>query len=601
MTMAASDEGRPGEQRAPGPAAKVPSNGAPAATRIPAVDGLSLADAAMAYAQAGLAVFPVQGKRPAPMLRNGYKDASCDVDQIKLWWAVKNWNLGLPMGPNGLVCFDLDSDAAVDAWDRFMPTTATWTERTGRGLHLIFRAPEGVSFIGNLGVGSDTDIKHAGYIVAAPSVHADGSRYETVRGPEALADLPPALGKTTTRTTCATAPAVEQALDQITGDRSVDTARVVNAVVQAGGLLPDALAAVRSRRDLAERLDDRPDDDVARLYARYAGEELATLRMAQGVLAPVSRPQVDDLIEAAFYSTDEVDHPPAPAPTCYGAFGGPVPLFYAEGVHWLQGESESGKSWVALGVAVDVLAAGGRVAYLDYEDSRGRILERLISLGLPRDLVVRFAWLGPDTPQPVLAAAADDFDLLVVDGVTSALNDSGGDSKDPAERLIGWVDSLPRRFACSVMVDHVTKSRDNRNGWAYGSQAKKNVVTGSSWEVVCTRKFGRGCDGAIVLTSQKDKPGYLAEVRSTPVRLAFRSAADGAVDITVMGALELALEGLDRTEAFEQLAIEGVSADVSGRALAERMKEIGAGYGGSGAIKAAVLAEYKAYLVARDE
>jgi hypothetical protein len=78
---------------------------------------------------------------------------------------------------------------------------------------------------------------------------------------------------TTTRPTSAAAtnvepfdltnyPLVRAALDNNTADRSVDTMRVVGACKDSGLNIPQTRWAVRTRADLADRLDDRRDDDV---------------------------------------------------------------------------------------------------------------------------------------------------------------------------------------------------------------------------------------------------------------------------------------------------------------------------------------------------
>jgi P4 family phage/plasmid primase-like protien len=55
---------------------------------------------------------------------------------------------------------------------------------------------------------------------------------------------------------------VREALDEDTGDRSVDTFRIVAACLDAGLTLPQARGVVNLRADLRERLAERQDDDV---------------------------------------------------------------------------------------------------------------------------------------------------------------------------------------------------------------------------------------------------------------------------------------------------------------------------------------------------
>ena len=61
-------------------------------------------------------------------------------------------------------------------------------------------------------------------------------------------------------------PHVRRALGTVSGDRSADTMRVVRACFRSGLALVHARWAVRLREDLAHRLDQRTDDDVARCW-----------------------------------------------------------------------------------------------------------------------------------------------------------------------------------------------------------------------------------------------------------------------------------------------------------------------------------------------
>jgi hypothetical protein len=232
-----------------------------------------------------------------------------------------------------------------------------------------------------------------------------------------------------------------------------------------------------------------------------------------------------------------LEHPPAPPEPSYGAFGGPTALFYDEGVHWLQGESESGKTWVALGLVVEVLRAGGRALVVDHEDTRDGLLARLRDLGISAGELARLVYVsGQDIAHAELAAhlaeTDRDYGLLVVDGVTSALSSAGLSGRDEQE-VTRWADAVPRRARMAVVVDHVVKAPDERNGMAIGSQAKKSVVTGTSFEVRCTSKFGRGAVGQLELRLQKDKRGGVRGRARAVTRLRFVSdSVTGAVTLS---------------------------------------------------------------------
>jgi hypothetical protein len=65
-------------------------------------------------------------------------------------------------------------------------------------------------------------------------------------------------------------PTVRLALATVTGDRSGDTMHIVAECFRSRLTLANARWALRQREDLAERLDGRTDDDVARCWERAA-------------------------------------------------------------------------------------------------------------------------------------------------------------------------------------------------------------------------------------------------------------------------------------------------------------------------------------------
>lgn len=71
---------------------------------------LSLAHAAVAYAAAGVAVFPCVPGTKRPLTRHGFTEASADPQRIAWWWRC--WpeaNIGVPTGrPDGFDVLDVD-------------------------------------------------------------------------------------------------------------------------------------------------------------------------------------------------------------------------------------------------------------------------------------------------------------------------------------------------------------------------------------------------------------------------------------------------------------------------------------------------------------
>lgn len=175
--------------------------------------------AALIYATRGMKIFPVwwavDGQcacnagcsSPAkhPLVPRWEQVASADRSQILAWWQRwPNANIGVPAGINGRAYLDVDpahggseNIATLDRWAMSrhgIDLTNTRTIRTGSGgEHREYLAPpEGVKTAArSFGVdGIDTrggtlDGRGAGYVVAPPSVHVCGGRYEVIH------DVPP--------------------------------------------------------------------------------------------------------------------------------------------------------------------------------------------------------------------------------------------------------------------------------------------------------------------------------------------------------------------------------------------------------------------------
>ncbi|MFE3311124.1 bifunctional DNA primase/polymerase [Embleya sp. NPDC059213] len=181
-------------------------------------------------------------------LCHGYHAATANPEVLRRWWGrYPAANIGLPCTPNGLAVVDVDPRngghrtlAALEQRHGCLPGTLmqiTPGSLPDGGLHMIYRHP-GVPLPGKLGMG--IDVKANGYIVVAPSVHANGVRYrwsghgETFRRP--LAPWPRVLLP-------APSPPAPRPVPTATGDRRT-------AVV--GGLLRVVLEARPGERN--ERL-----------------------------------------------------------------------------------------------------------------------------------------------------------------------------------------------------------------------------------------------------------------------------------------------------------------------------------------------------------
>jgi hypothetical protein len=210
----------------------------------------------------------------------------------------------------------------------------------------------------------------------------------------------------------------------------------------------------------------------------------------------------------------------APTPTVLERTDGDA-LFYVGRVNGLNGESGSGKSWVAQAAVAEVLNAGGDVLYIDLEDHAASLTARLTDLGVSTDAIVEhFTYIQPEGRYTALAAAAVEglvrdnaVDLVVVDSVGEAMALDGQKQNDDDE-VAGWFRRLPRRLArlgpAVILVDHVPKAKDAPTHYAIGSQRKKAAIDGALYRVEQTKALGRGRAGIVKLTCSKDRNGHYA-------------------------------------------------------------------------------------------
>lgn len=191
-------------------------------------------------------------------------------------------------------------------------------------------------------------------------------------------------------------------------------------------------------------------------------------------------------------------------------------LVYRGRISSMYGESESGKTWVALITCAQVLTDGGTVAYIDFESDAATIVARLRALGVTDfDGLI---YLHPER-RPTHPADLDAWDALmgmrldlaVIDGVTEALVMWGGASKDNDD-ITAWAGAFPKQLARStgagvITIDHVTKSADTRGRFAIGGQAKLATLDGVGYLVEPEQVLAPGKVGVLHVRVAKDRPG----------------------------------------------------------------------------------------------
>jgi hypothetical protein len=159
---------------------------------------VNLAEWAAKYAAAKLPVLPLHSIRDGrctcrtdcgrnagkhPVTRHGKDDATADPSQVAAWWERWPWaNIGIRI-PAGLVALDVDprnsgAVALAELTHRHGRLPQTLTARTGAGGLHIWLAYAGPARA-QLRRGVDVKVS-SGYVVAPPSIHASGRRYEWI-------------------------------------------------------------------------------------------------------------------------------------------------------------------------------------------------------------------------------------------------------------------------------------------------------------------------------------------------------------------------------------------------------------------------------------
>ena len=211
-----------------------------------------LRDSALELAGRGWHVLPVQPGGKAPLGRlapQGVDSASSCARRVDAWWtAAPTANVGVACAASGLAVVDVDprnggDDRLHDLERTLGPLPDTVRSLTGGGgLHVLLKHPGG-RLRGDLGAG--VDLKARGYVVAPPSVHPSGRRYEWEIAPDELpiVEAPVAWARAMTEASARPSRCVAAAGDE-SDDPLLEIAPIEYFKVLAGAV-PDRRGFVR--------------------------------------------------------------------------------------------------------------------------------------------------------------------------------------------------------------------------------------------------------------------------------------------------------------------------------------------------------------------
>lgn len=372
-----------------------------------------LGKAALWYAvQRGWAVFPLKPGDKIPMTSQGFKDATTSAEQIEAWWMDKpNANIGIATGEvSGIVVVDVDGPQGEAALAALGQMPATPVSLTGKGRHLIFqRPPDGLrNSAGKLGPQLDTR-GDGGYIVAPPSIHPNGGKYQWAKGGHPakveIAELPVGVLQ---RMLAVTGPphlrlvtedsrtAADIPMSEVPeGQRNQSLAEYAGRLLAKGISELETLELVRGL-NAAKCKPPLPADEVeATVMSIAAAERRKKTARALEVFGPteverkglfaVDASVFDVLAERNVQPIDAVPTMLKPWNDACRGFGGGVGL--PRGWHiTVGGASGTGKSLFALNLASHAMHNGHKVAYLSLEMSADQLLARLLAIFAHRNI-----------------------------------------------------------------------------------------------------------------------------------------------------------------------------------------------------------------------
>jgi hypothetical protein len=248
-----------------------------------------LLEAASAYAEAGLHVFPLRPRSKVPATVDGLKAASTDVEQVRAWW--QRWpdaNVGIRTGAeSGVVVLDVDTPkggagglADLECHQgKLAPTARVLTGGGGEHVYLKHPGLELRNSAGRLGGGLDVR-GDGGYVVAPPSIHESGRAYRWTRTLDrGLANCPAWLLEDAAERRNGTAEPVDELIPE--GKRHQTLLSLAGSMRRrgmSGDEIAAALQAVNERR-CRPPLNQTEIGELARDVARRYAPGFATPRV----------------------------------------------------------------------------------------------------------------------------------------------------------------------------------------------------------------------------------------------------------------------------------------------------------------------------------
>lgn len=520
---------------------------------------------ALHLASLGMKIIPLKPGLKTPADAGWPEQSTSDSQVIKSWFATRaNINYGIACGQSGLLVVDLDvkkGDDGVENWRALSESLKLKTfevETPSGGIHQYYWGEGLRNSAGTIARGVDLRAS-GGYVVGPGSTTSEGTYFSGL--PWHFPDI--------REIQTASEPLINL-LKSRKGEESLEASGVLTAPGVPVSTHISKFQAESLGRKIVEVLNAREGTRNETLNQSAFGlgslvrDGVVTIQVARSILLKAAeeiglnpqeaRATIESGIQAGIEKADSVpgasskyepldlttwwneDHPD---PETFGS----GQILYKPGLVWVMGEPASGKSFLCLQWALDVMTSGKSVIWLDEEAGPRDTLNKLLALGATTSLLSEhFLYLQPEARN--LSVESDELlefvtrttpGLIVMDSAAAILANAGidEDKNSPVVQFMNRaVLPLVKDLELPVLViDHKTKNKSNTN-YARGASSKLGIVD-MALNVDLKVGFSKSKSGAFEVKVNKDRSGIHAKekcwtvkvhVEATGVKLIFGDA-----------------------------------------------------------------------------
>lgn len=506
---------------------------------------------ALHFASLGMKILPLKPGQKVPADTGWPEQATSNEQTIKTWFATRpQMNYGIACGQSGILVVDLDvkkGDNGIANWRALSSNLNLSTFEVGTpsgGLHQYYWGEGFRNSAGKIADGVDLRAS-GGYVVGPGSQTSEGTYFsglpwhfpdtreiQTASEPlkkllgsrkaagslEPTGVLPATGLPVSTHVSKAQAESLGRKLVDVLNAQPGSRNETLNrAAFGIGALIREGAIANLSAQNLLL--------NVAKEVGLLASEALATIEsglkagieLADPVKAASSKYEPLDIL--AWLSEDH------PSPETFASGG----ILYKPGLVWVMGEPASGKSFLCLQWALDVINIGQAVVWIDEEAGPGDTLSKLKALGASETLLAKhFLYLQPEARH--LERESDELHafivkskpgLIVMDSAAAILANAGID-EDKNSPVVQFMNRavLPlvkELEVTTLVIDHKTKNKSNSN-YARGASSKLGVVD-MALNVELKDGFSKAKSGSFDVKVNKDRFGVHAKDTSWRVNV----------------------------------------------------------------------------------